>query len=622
MKQLLTGDEAIARGAWEAGVKHASAYPGTPSTEILENMAEYEEVYAEWSPNEKVAMESAIGASMAGVRSMVSMKHVGVNVAADPLMTFAYMGVNGGAVIITADEPGMFSSQNEQDNRNYAKMGKIPMLEPADSQECLDMMKAAFELSEKHNVIFMIRMVTRVCHGKSLVEVGDRVEPEIKEWAPDPLKYVALPAHAKILRVKIEERQSELLEASENSPFNYIEWGKNFDTKEKTVEEKKIGVIASGPSYWYAKEVFGDLYGDKVSYLKLGFTNPMPKKMIGEFLEHLDLVYIVEEDDPFIQEEVERIAGGINSNVEIHGKDVFPPYGEMTPDVLRKSLTGDTLPQVEYQRDMIIRRPPSLCAGCPHRGLFYRLGKRKDIMISGDIGCYTLAAGAPYNSMNSCVCMGASISVGHGAQKVFNRAGINRKVVTVLGDSTFFHTGINSLMNTVYNGSNTINVILDNRITGMTGHQQNPGTGFTVKGDPTNMIDIEALVRAIGVKHVKVIDPNDLKAVDDAFDEFMNLEEPSVIITRWPCVLKKFSEADLAEFTDLFQTKDVVNESVCIGCKACQRTGCPALIFDEESKKVHIKEADCVGCDVCAQVCPVSAITKADGSAPKFDKYK
>ncbi|MBP3816645.1 MAG: indolepyruvate ferredoxin oxidoreductase subunit alpha [Firmicutes bacterium] len=612
MKQLLTGDEAIARGAWEAGVKHASAYPGTPSTEILECMSEYDEVYAEWAPNEKVAMESAIGASMAGVRSMASMKHVGVNVAADPLMTFAYMGVNGGAVIITADEPGMFSSQNEQDNRNYAKMGKIPMLEPADSQECLDMMKAAFDLSEEQNVIFMIRLVTRVCHSKSFVETGDRVEPAVKEWAPDPLKYVALPAHARMLRVGIEDRQKRLREASENSPFNYVEWGKEG-------AGEKIGVIASGPSYWYAKEVFSDLLGEGVSYLKLGFTNPLPKDMMKDFAGKMDKVYIVEEDDPYIQEEVERL--GL-TGVEIHGKDVFPSYGEMTHDVLRNSLTGKPLPLVDYDKSMIIRRPPSLCAGCPHRGLFYRLGKRKDIMISGDIGCYTLAAGAPYNAMNSCVCMGASISVGHGAQKVFNREGINRKVVTVLGDSTFFHTGINSLMNTVYNGSNTINVILDNRITGMTGHQQNPGTGFTVKGEPTNMVDIETLVKAIGIKHVKVIDPNDLSAVDKAFDEFMDLEEPSVIITRWPCVLKKFSDADLKEFPGLFQSKDVVNEETCIGCKKCQKTGCPALIFDEEKKKVFIKETDCVGCDVCAQVCPVSAIQKSDGSQPKFGKYE
>ena len=591
MRKLLTGDEAIARGAYEAGVRHASAYPGTPSTEILENIAKYEEIYAEWAPNEKVAMESAIGASMAGAKSMASMKHVGVNVAADPLMTFAYMGVNGGAVIVTADEPGMFSSQNEQDNRNYAKMGKFPMFEPADSQECLDMMKAAFDMSEEYNVIFMIRMVTRVCHSKSLVECGERKEAPVKEWKPDPMKYVALPAHSRILRVQIEERTKKLAEYSEKSPFNFAEYNGN-----------KVGVIASGASYYYAKEVFGE----DASYLKLGFTNPLPAGLIEEFCGKMDKVYIIEEDDPYIEEFCKTLG------LEVHGKDTFPPYGEMTPDVLRKSLTGETVPEVSYDHSKVIRRPPSLCAGCPHRGLFYRLGKRKDIMISGDIGCYTLAAGAPYNAMNSTVCMGASISVGHGAQQVFNRAGVKRKVVTVLGDSTFFHTGVESLINTVYNNSNTINIILDNRITGMTGHQQNPGTGFTVKMEPAHAINIEELVRAIGIKHVKVIDPNDLKAVDEALDAFMDLDEPSVIITRWPCVLKKFSDADLSEWPGLFRSKDFVQEDKCIGCKKCQQTGCPALLFDKEKKKVHIDRANCVGCDVCVQVCPTKAIVKEE----------
>ncbi|MBQ1490004.1 MAG: indolepyruvate ferredoxin oxidoreductase subunit alpha [Eubacterium sp.] len=612
MKQLLTGDEAIARGAYEAGVRHAAAYPGTPSTEILENIAKYDEIYAEWAPNEKVAMESAIGASMAGARSMASMKHVGVNVAADPLMTFAYMGVNGGAVIVTADEPGMFSSQNEQDNRNYAKMGKFPMLEPADSQECLDMVKAAYEMSEKYNVIFMIRMVTRVCHSKSLVEIGERKDVPVKEWHPDPMKYVALPAHSRILRVQIEDRTRALQQASEESPFNYAEYNEAAlcaairDESRKKIEAggpscaQKIGVIASGVSYFYAKEVFGD----RASYLKLGFTNPMPKDLITEFCTRMDQIYVVEEDDPYIEEYCQRLG------FTVHGKDTFPSYGEMTPDVLRKSLTGNTLPEIEYDHSKVNGRPPSLCAGCPHRGLFFRLGKRKDIMISGDIGCYTLAAGAPYNAMNSTVCMGASISVGHGAQQVFNRAGIKRKVVTVLGDSTFFHTGVESLINTVYNNSNTINIILDNRITGMTGHQQNPGTGYTVKMEEAHAINIEELVRAIGIKHVKVVNPNDLKAVDDALDAFMELDEPSVIITRWPCVLKKFSQADLDEFEGLFATKDAVDKEKCIGCKLCQKTGCPALIFDAAEKKVTINRTDCVGCDVCMQVCPTGAIVK------------
>lgn len=591
MKKLMTGDEAIARGAYEAGVRHASAYPGTPSTEIMENVSTYEEIYAEWAPNEKVAMESAVGASMAGARSMASMKHVGVNVAADPLMTFAYMKVNGGSVLVTADEPGMFSSQNEQDNRNYAKMGKMPMFEPADSQECVDMMKEAYEVSEKYGAVVIMRMVTRVCHSKSLVEIGDRKEVGVKEWKKDPQRYVCLPAHARVMRVALEERTKQLAEYSETTKFNYAEMGGT-----------KIGVIASGPSYYYAKEV----WGEDASYLKLGFTNPLPVEMIKDFCSKVDEVYIVEEDDPYIEEFVQRLG------IKCHGKDTFPSYGEMTPNVLRKALYGEELSQVEYNKEKVIKRPPTFCAGCPHRGLFYRLGKRKDIMISGDIGCYTLATGAPYNAMDACICMGGSISMGHGAQQVFNRAGINKKVITVLGDSTFFHTGVNSLINTVYNNSNTINIILDNRITGMTGHQQNPGTGFNVKGQEAPMINIEELVKAIGIKHVKVIDPNNLKEVDDAFDAFMELDEPSVIITRWPCVLKKFSDADLEEWPNLFKTKNVVDTEKCIGCKQCQKTGCPALIFDKEAKKVHISRADCVGCDVCAQVCPVDAIVKED----------
>jgi indolepyruvate ferredoxin oxidoreductase alpha subunit len=598
MKKLMTGDEAVARGAYEAGVLFASAYPGTPSTEILENIAGYKEITAEWAPNEKVAMESAIGAAVAGARSMVSMKHVGVNVAADPLFTWAYMGVNGGNVIVTADEPGMFSSQNEQDNRNYAKAAKLAMFEPADSQECLDMVKAAYELSEAYDTPVMLRMTTRVCHSKSIVETGGRADVPIKTWEKNPAKYVCLPAVSRKLRVKLEERLQKLAAYSEESPFNVVEMAAACPG-----EAARVGVIASGISYFHAKEVFGDT----ASYLKLGFTNPLPAGMIRAFCDKLDKVYIIEENDPYIEEFVRRLGTGC----EIVGKDVFPPYGEMTPDVIRECAFGVKKQVFSPTADKIIARAPSFCAGCPHRGLFYRLGKRKDIMISGDIGCYTLAAGAPYKAMDSTVCMGASISVGHGAQKVFNMTEKPRRVVTVLGDSTFLHTGVNSLINTVYNNSNTVNIILDNRITGMTGHQQNPGSGYNAKGEPAPMINIEELVRAIGVKHVKVIDPNDLKAVDAALDECLGLDEPSVIITRWPCALKKFSKEDKAEFSPLFTTRSRVEADRCIGCRACLRCGCPAMSYDAASKKVVIKADQCLGCDVCAQICPKNAIVKA-----------
>ena len=591
MKQLMTGDEAIARGAYEAGVSFASAYPGTPSTEILENLSTYKEIYAEWAPNEKVAMESAIGASVAGLRSMVSMKHVGMNVAADPMFTWAYMGVNGGNVIITADEPGMYSSQNEQDNRNYAKAAKIAMLEPSDSQECIDMVKAAYELGEKFDTPFIIRMTTRVCHSKSIVELGERADVPAKEWSKNPSKYVCLPAIARNLRVKLEERMNALAAYSEECPFNRAEMG-----------DTKVGVIASGVCYYYAKEVFGE----NASYLKLGFTNPLPKNLIKDFCSRVDQVYILEENDPYIEEFVRQ------QGCACVGKDLFPAYGEMTPDVIRRCVTGQSLKTIEVDRAKLINRAPTFCAGCPHRGLFYRLGKRKDIMISGDIGCYTLAAGKPYSAMDSTVCMGASISLGHGAQKAFNATGNSRRVVTVLGDSTFFHTGINSLINTVYNNSNTVNIILDNRITGMTGHQENPGTGFNAKGEETTLIKIEDVVRAIGVKHVYVIDPNNLKEVDDTLDKCLALDEPSVIITRYPCVLKKFSQADKDEFDGLFSTKNKVDEEKCIGCKACLKTGCPAMSYHKETKKVSINRAQCVGCDVCTQVCPKDAIVKED----------
>lgn len=591
MKKLLTGNEAIARGAWEAGVKYASAYPGTPSTEILENTALYkEDILAEWAPNEKVALEAAIGGSLAGARTFAAMKHVGVNVAADPLFTFAYTGVNGGMVLITADEPGQHSSQNEQDNRNYAKFAKIAMLEPADSQESKDMMKAAFEISEQFDTPVLLRMTTRVCHSKGIVECDDRQETGIKDYVKDIKKYLTVPAHARVLRVKVEERMAKLLEFSNSTKLNFIEWN-----------EGETGVIASGACYSYAKEVFGD----SVSYLKLGFTNPLPTKKLEDFCKNLKKIYVIEENDPYIEEQV-RILG-----FDCLGKNLFPPYGEMTPDVLRKAVFGETLETIAYDESKVVSRPPTLCAGCPHRGFFYEVGKRKNVMIAGDIGCYTLGFAEPYNAMDFNMCMGASISAGHGAQQVFNMKTDNKmRVVSVIGDSTFFHTGVNSLLDVAYNGSNTITVILDNRITGMTGHQENPGTGYTLQGKPTKEVDMEKLVRACGIENVVTINPNDLNAVKNALNWSFSLEMPSVIITRWPCVLKKLSSEDKEEFKNVFESKCEVDHDKCVGCRACTRTGCPAISFDKVNKKSNIDKNACVGCEVCLQVCPVKAIGK------------
>lgn len=591
MKLLMTGNEAIARGAYEAGVRFASAYPGTPSTEILENVATYkEDIVAEWATNEKVALEAAIGGSIAGARTMASMKHVGVNVAADPLFTFSYTGVNGGMVLITADEPGMHSSQNEQDNRNYAKFAKIAMFEPSTSQEAKDMLKEAFEISEKYDTPVLFRVTTRLCHSKGIVECSDRVEVPIKEYIKNPKKNLTVPAHARVRRVEIDDRMSKLLEYSNNTHLNNYE-----------INDTKIGIVASGMCYTYAKEVFKD----DASYMKLGFTNPLPMEKIKEFASKVDNVYVIEENDPFIEEQLKA------NNIKCHGKDIFPSYGELTPDVIRKSVFGKTNDTIKYNKDLVVNRPPGLCAGCPHRGFFYELGKRKNVMVTGDIGCYTLGFAPPYNAMDTTICMGASLSSGHGAQKVFNMKENNKiRVVGVLGDSTFFHTGINSLLDVVYNKGNSISVILDNRITGMTGHQQNPGTGYTLQGDVTSEVNIEELVKACGVKHIRTINPNNLSQVKETLDWAFNLEEPSVIITRWPCALKKFSKQDIEEFNNPFTSKCSVNTDKCIGCKLCMKIGCPAISFKSEEKMVSIDSNKCVGCEVCSQVCPKDAISK------------
>ncbi|QMS85047.1 indolepyruvate ferredoxin oxidoreductase subunit alpha [Candidatus Xianfuyuplasma coldseepsis] len=592
MKKMMTGNEAVARGAYEASVHFASAYPGTPSTEILENIATYKEIIAEWAPNEKVALEAVIGASFAGGRSLASMKHVGLNVAADPLFTFSYTGVNGGSVVISADEPGMYSSQNEQDNRNYAIHAKIPMLEPSNSQEAKDMMVDAFNISEEYNSVVLFRMTTRICHSKSIVELGERQEISPKPYERQLDTYVSVPRNARNNRHKVEDRMNRLQEYTETSKWNYtISHGST------------VGVIASGMSVEFAKEALGET----VDYLKLGFTNPLPKNLIQEFCDNHETVYIIEENDPYIENYAKTLG------CEVIGKDLFPYTGEMTPDVIKRCVLSQQVEELEVPQDLIVPRPPTFCSGCPHRGFFYELGKkRKKIIVAGDIGCYSLAVGEPYRMMEWLICMGAAYSTAHGAQRIIDlKDDDDRRLVAVMGDSTFFHTGINSLLNTIYNGGNTINVILDNRITGMTGQQDNPGSGFTLQGGDAAIGDIEAICRALGVKHVRTINPNDLALVKETINWAMDLDETSVIITNWPCVLKKhYKDEDFEMYQDMWKTKDYVIEEKCTGCKACLRSGCPSLIFNPETKKTSIDPYTCVGCDVCAQICPYDAIQK------------
>lgn len=594
MKKLLTGNEAVARGAYEAGVHFASAYPGTPSTEILENIATYDTIISEWAPNEKVALEAVIGASFAGGRSLASMKHVGLNVAADPLFTFAYTGLNGGSVVITADEPGMYSSQNEQDNRNYAKFAKIPMLEPSNSQEAKDMLVDAYEISEQFDTVTLFRMTTRVCHSKSLVELGEPKNIPVKPYERKLDKYVSVPRNARQNRHHVEARLNKLKEYTETSKWNY-----------NVNNNQSVGVITSGMSFEFAQEALGDT----VDYLKLGFTYPLPKKLIAAFCETHETVYIIEENDPYI-EEFAKILG-----YDVIGKDLFPYTGEMTPDVIKRCVLSQEVEGVTITPELLVPRPPTFCSGCPHRGFFYELGKkRKKIIVAGDIGCYSLSVGEPYKMMEWLICMGAAYSTAHGAQRMMDlKDDDNRRLVAVMGDSTFFHTGINSLLNTIYNGGNTINVILDNRITGMTGQQDNPGSGFTLNGEDTAIGDIEAIVRALGVKHVRTINPNNLQETKDTINWALDLEETSVIITNWPCVLKKhYKEEDYETYKDMWKTRDFVIEDKCTGCKACLRSGCPSLLFDPDKNKTSIDPFTCVGCDVCAQICPYDAIVKEE----------
>lgn len=590
MKKLLTGNEAVARGAYEAGVTFASAYPGTPSTEILENIALYDEIYSEWAPNEKVAVEATVGASIAGARAMAAMKHVGLNVAADPFFTFAYTGVNGGCIIVSADDPGMHSSQNEQDNRYFAKAAKVPMLEPSDSQEAKDFVKVGYEISEKYDVPVLLRLTTRICHSKGMVNIDDRKDVEIKEYTKDIPKYVAAPANARVLHVKLEEKLKELEKFSNETELNKIEWN-----------DKKIGIVTSGIAYQYAKEAFGK----EASYLKLGFTFPLPKDKMRDFSKEVEKLYVIEELEPYIETEIRAMG------IEVTGKDKLPVVGELNPDIIAKTLLGDITPIIDMDEDKVVGRPPTMCAGCPHRGFFYELSKKKDVVVTGDIGCYTLGASPPLLATDTVICMGASISAGHGFKQASEKNNRSKKVFSVIGDSTFFHSGITGLLDIVYNNGNVTVVILDNRITGMTGHQENPGTGYTIKGEPTEEIDLVKLCEAVGIKDINIINPLDLKETREAIDRSMSLDKPNVIITKWPCVLKKMKAEEIEEYKLNDRKICYVDNEQCKKCKMCLKVGCPAISFDPSVGAI-IDDAMCVGCDVCLQVCPFGAIKKTE----------
>jgi indolepyruvate ferredoxin oxidoreductase alpha subunit len=573
----MSGNEAIARGAYEAGVTVAAAYPGTPSTEILENIIEYKDyIYSEWAPNEKVATEVAIGASIGGARSLAAMKHVGVNVAADPIFTYAYLGVNGGFVLVTADDPSMHSSQNEQDNRYYAKFAKMAMIEPSDSQECKDFMKEAYRVSEEYDTPVLFRVTTRICHSKSIVELGEREEVSFKPYVKNIPKYVAAPANAKLAHARVEKRLEALEEYSNKSPLNKIEYN-----------NKKIGIISSGVAYQYAKEIFGE----DASYLKIGFTYPLPMNLIKEFSQNVEELYVIEELEPYMEEQIK--AAGIKCT----GKELIPRLYELNPEIIANALL-DKVYETKKLDVNPVPRPPVLCPGCPHRGFFYTISKKKNRVVTGDIGCYTLGASQPLEALDTCICMGAGFSAGMGISKAFEVSGRPGKVFGVVGDSTFFHSGITGAIDIVYNKGNMVPVVLDNRITGMTGHQENPGTGKTLMGEPTTEIDVVGVLKAIGYKTVKVVDPCDLKAMEDTVKEAEEATEPYAIVTKRPCVLIKGLPAP--------KTKCIVDRDKCKECKMCLKVGCPAIFFKDG--KAYIEQSMCVGCDVCLQVCKFDAI--------------
>lgn len=586
MKSVLSGNEAIARGAFEAGVKVAAAYPGTPSTEILENIIQYDNIYAEWAPNEKVALEVCTGAAIAGSRTLACMKHVGVNVAADPLFTAAYTGIKGGLVIITADDPAMHSSQNEQDNRNYAKFAKIPMLEPSDSQEAKDFVKIAFEISEKFDTPVFIRTTTRISHAKSIVKLEDPMDQN-PVTAPEkqPGKYVMLPGNARARHPLVEERIKQL------SGFN-----DRFEKTEMEINDTAIGIIAGGICYTYAKESFPE-----ASFLKLGMVYPLPEAKIREFADKVDKIYVFEELDPFLEEQIKAMG------IPVTGKAVFPVCGEFDPMTAETGITGttpaaDEKPLIDY----LPPRPPNMCPGCPHRGIFYTLSKLK-LFVTGDIGCYTLGALPPLQAMDTCICMGGSIGHAMGIDKALGRENLG-KTVAVIGDSTFLHSGITGLLDIVYNRGSATVMILDNRITAMTGRQENPASGRTLRGEETKSVDFTELSRALGVDHVVTINPYDLSEVETVIREEINRPEPSVIISSAPCVLHRTKKKEKTEPLRVAEEK-------CIGCRVCLNIGCPAIEWKPERGKKgqpFINPGLCNGCRVCQQVCKTEAIVKSE----------
>ena len=572
MKKLMLGNAAAARGLYEAGCGVVSSYPGTPSTEITEELAKYDEVYCEWAPNEKVAMEVAFGASLAGKRSFCGMKHVGLNVAADPLFTIAYTGVNAGMVIAVADDPGMHSSQNEQDSRHYAKAAKLPMLEPSDSSDALAFAKAAYEISEHFDCPVFLKMCTRVAHSQSLVETGERVVPALKPYEKNIAKYVMMPGNAIRRHPIVEARTKALEEYAETAPVNRVEMGGT-----------EIGIITHSTSYQYVKEVFGD----SVSVLKIGMANPLPEKLIRDFASKVKKLVVAEEMDPVFENYCRQLG------LEVSGKDLLPMCGEFSQNMIAECL-GEKLYEGKALDDPIPPRPPAMCSGCPHRGLFYTLKKNK-VTCLGDIGCYTLGAAAPLSSVDTTLCMGASVSAIHGFIKMQDPEAA-RHTVAVIGDSTFMHSGMTGLANIAYNMSNSTVIILDNSITGMTGHQQNPTTGYNIKGDPAGKIDLEALCRAMGFERVRVVDPYNLSECDSVIREELNVDAPSVIISRRPCALLKYvkHKAPLR-----------VNPDKCVGCRACMQIACPSISFRE--KKAVVDATQCVGCGVCSQLCRFGA---------------